>query len=159
LVDHNLYVMTHSTSFSNLTVIDLRGNNICYPMTLKVNSDHFYVPNLEELYLNFYLKKNQNSIENDEEAFNYSNDISFVFSGCIDKLTKLNVLWLKGIDQQLVFEENKISNLQYKKLHLDNVRFTDTMAEELLKNLGDCQELDLLNCETDSDIDSMVFSL
>jgi hypothetical protein len=137
--------MTHSTSFSNLKVIDLRGNNTCYPMTLKVNSNHFHVPNLEELYLNFYLKKAQNSIKKKEEAFNYSNDISFVFSGCIDKLTKLNVLWLKGIDQQLVVEESKINCLHYKKLHLQNVKFKGKRAEELLQNLRDCQELDLLN--------------
>jgi hypothetical protein len=155
--DHNLYAITHSGSFSNLKVLDLRGNNLKFPMTLKVNFHKFDVPLLEELYLKFYLEKSQNEVKNKKNLYNFSTDISFVFSDLIPQLNKLKVLWLKGVKHQLIVSEFKIQNLEYRKLHLDNVQFIDKKGNELLENLGNCKELALLNCESKEEISAELF--
>jgi signal peptidase I len=142
--DHNLYVITHSGSFSDLRVLDLRGNFIRYPMTLKTNFHNFDLPCLEELYLNFFLQKDQSKIKK-KNAINFNNDISFFFSDLIPQLTKLNVLWLKGMNYKLVVDDSPVALLHYKKLHLDNVEFLGNRANKLLENFVNLEELDLFN--------------
>ena len=55
--DHWLFLLTHSPSFANLKVIDLRENNIKFLLCLKVNHEDIYAPMLKELYIALLLAK------------------------------------------------------------------------------------------------------
>mmetsp|Transcript_12910 Transcript_12910/g.14800 ORF Transcript_12910/g.14800 Transcript_12910/m.14800 type:complete len:239 (-) Transcript_12910:1035-1751(-) len=85
LTDHVLYILMHSPCFSNLRVIDMRGNNLTSLATLKVNYFEMNIPNLEELYLSC-----------NAHTPVMQNDISFFFLGLYEKITKLHVLWLEA---------------------------------------------------------------
>ena len=91
MTDHWLYILTHSPSFENLKIIDLRANPISSLKTLIAKGRGFYAPKLEELYLD-------TTVEDAKE----SHDISFFFNGYVDRLTKLKVLNIETLIQKKI---------------------------------------------------------
>lgn len=164
--DHCLYCLTHSPSFENLRVIDLRGNRIKSLLLLKVNYFEIEVPELQELYLD--------TVVSEGGAYN----ISFFFETFYQKFVNLNVLWIEAKDKRLIVENeqlkvaeqdlnqssssdhsrsssfakrNKKRTMKYKfrKLFLGGIDFVDSFGQEVLFGLTACEELTLKNCKFD----------
>mmetsp|Transcript_29241 Transcript_29241/g.33502 ORF Transcript_29241/g.33502 Transcript_29241/m.33502 type:complete len:184 (-) Transcript_29241:287-838(-) len=147
LTDHCLYTLTHCQSFSNLRVLDLRNNKIESLLTLIVSHAEFRAHSLEELYLS-------TTVGSRDSSYN----ISFFFTGVVQKLSNLKVLWLEAKKNRLFaqYEEYKQSlgddcpvtkvknlDLAYKKLYLKGVNFPDELGQDLLNSLRACEDLTL----------------
>ena len=132
--DHTLYMLTHSPSFQNLRVIDMRKNPLNSLLTLKINAHQFQAPNLEELYV-------------ETDTNNASYNISFIFTGFNESLQKLKVLWINSNSKSVYIkrehEHELISKLSFTKLYLRNIKFKDDLAQELFDNLDKWEELSL----------------
>ena len=134
MTDHCLYILTHSPSFQNLKIIDLRANPISSLKTLIAKGRNFYAPKLEELYID-------TTVEDTKESY----DISFFFNGYVDRLTKLKVLYIESKENPLIVslddEVFQISKLSYIKLYLRNISFLNKSGQKLFDNLQECEEL------------------
>mmetsp|Transcript_25012 Transcript_25012/g.28718 ORF Transcript_25012/g.28718 Transcript_25012/m.28718 type:complete len:518 (+) Transcript_25012:452-2005(+) len=128
MTDHCLYILTHSKSFENLRVVDMRGNPISSLLSLKVNYYQFKAPNLEELYVD-------TTVSSKETSYN----ISFFFTGLVPVLTRLKVLWIEAkvtpLFVQKEADEDVIPKLAYRTLFLRNVHFMDGLGQEIIDNL------------------------
>ena len=119
----------------NLRVIDFRGNSIKSLSTLQVNAHQFVAPVLEELYIDFEIVV--------EDA---SRDISFIFTGVIDPLIKLRVLWVNALKNKLLVENIQMASLSYRKLYLNNVEFKGAAGQKLFNNTPNLEDLTLKKC-------------
>lgn len=147
LTDHCLYTLTHCQSFFNLRVLDLRNNKIESLLTLIASPAEFRAHSLEELYLS-------SIVASEDSSYN----ISFFFTGVVQKLSNLKVLWLEAKKNRLFaqYEEYKQSlgddcpvtkvknlDLAFKKLYLKGVNFPDELGQDLLNSLRACEDLTL----------------
>ena len=133
--DHSLYILTHSSVFSHLRIIDFRGNWVKSLETLKVNYHLVILPSLKEFYVNW-------NVDSPEQSYN----ISFFFNGLIDRFTKLDVLWVEAKNNSLFVKKDKddcIQPLLYSKLFLTNIVFEDEFGQEILDNLKCWENLEL----------------
>ena len=157
--DHWLFLLTHSPSFANLKVIDLRGNNIKSLLCLKVNHEEIYAPMLEELYIDTIVSK--------DEIYN----ISFLFEILSLKFEYLNVLWVEAYQYNLYWEkegrkchevdtevDNSISKsnsdnvtwkYKFRKLFLSGIDFINMFGQIILIGLKNCEELTIKRCKFD----------
>lgn len=100
-----------------------------------MNANQFIAPSLEELYIDLEIVA--------EEA---SRDISFIFTGVIDPLIKLRVLWIKALKNKLLVENIQMASLSYRKLYLNNVEFKGAAGQKLFDNTSNLEDLTLKKC-------------
>ena len=139
MTDHSLYILTHSSVFKNLKIIDFRGNAVKSLETLKINYHLVVLPSLKEFYVDWI-------VSSQEQRYN----ILFFFNGLIEIFTKLDVLWIEAKSNSLFIKKEVdidcIKRLSYSKLSLTNIVFEDGLGQELLDGLNFCTKLELRNC-------------
>ena len=139
LTNQTLYILSHSPSFSNLKVIDLRENKIDSLEVMMINLHKIHLPALKELYIDVKTKEDDNHT-----------DVTFMFTGILEFTRNLDVLWLKNTSKVFLVRpddpEKLMNPMPFKRLYLSNFNFADNCSINFIKSLTKVEKLSLEKC-------------